>query len=173
MKIKGIVEKVLLKHDAVVVLKNQKTGEVKYIPGENIVTNAGDTWYAQKSCGETPTNDFANLYLATAGPATPAKADDYSDFTVVAGSSKAKSAGYPKTDDDDSDNTGSGVDIVSWKFEYTTGDGPFTDITHSFISIASATGTDPILNSYQWGAAWSKDSSTSAKVFANHTMNGT
>jgi len=159
--------------DAFVVLTNHKTGKVRVIPGRNIVTDEGDKWYAQSACGESPTYTFANLYLATAGPATPAKDDDYSDYTVHAGSEKAKSAGYPKTNDADSDNTGAGVDVVSWKFEYTTGDGPFTAVTHSFIAEASASGTDPLLNSYKWGASWDKDGSTSAKVFANHTMNGT
>ena len=162
----------LVPHDALLVLTNHKTGEVRKIWGRNIVTNAGDVFYAQSACGETPTNAFANLYLATAGPATPAKADTYASFTVVAGSSKAKTATYPKTADDDADNTGAGTDIATWKFEYATGDGPFTSITHSFISIASASGTDPILNSYKWATAWSKDASTSAKVFANHEMLG-
>ncbi len=169
---KALKELLGIEADAFVVLTNHETGEIRIIPGRNLVTNEGDKWYAQSACGETPTNTFANLYLATAGPATPAKDDDYSDFTVAGGSEKAKTAGYPKTNDDDTDNTGAGVDIVSWKYEYSTSDGPFTAITHSFIAAASASGTDPILNSYKWAASWDKDSSTSAKVFANHEMLG-
>lgn len=157
--------------DCFVVLHNEVTGEKRIIPGRNLVTNEGDKWYAQSACGESPTQTFANLYLATAGP-TPAKDDDYSDFTFHAGSEKAPTATYPKTADGDSDNTGAGVDIVSWKYEYTTGDGPFVAVTHSFIAAAGASGTDPILNSYEWGASWGKDASTSAKVFANHEMLG-
>lgn len=159
-------------HDALVLLIDHLTGRREVIAGINIVTDEGDKFYAQCACGETPTNTFANLYLATAGPATPAKDDDYSDYTVAGGSEKAKTATYPKTNDNDTDNTGKGVDVISWKFEYTTGDGPFTAITHSFIAAASASGTDPILNSYKWAASWDKDGSTSAKVFANHTENG-
>lgn len=160
-------------HDALLVLDNHVTGQRRLVWGRNIVTTAGNTWYAEKACAQSPTNAFANLYLATAGPATPAVDDDYSDFTVQAGSEKAKSAGYPKTPDDDADNTGDGATVVSWKFEYTTGDGPFaTAITHSFIAKAGASGTDPILNSYKWASSWTKDSSTSAKVFANHTVLG-
>lgn len=158
-------------HDAVLMLRNEVTGEVILVPGRNIITNEGDKWYAQQACGETPTKSFANLYLATSGPATPAKTDDYDDFGGVTGE-KAKSAGYPKTNDDDGDNTGSGVDIVSWKFEYTTSDGPYSAITHSFIAEASAGAGAAILNSYKWGSSWSKDSSTSAKIFANHEMSG-
>ena len=161
----------ILAGDALLVLENHKTREVKRVWGRNIVTDEGDKWYAQKICGESPTNVFANLYLATGGPVTPAKTDNYGSFTGVTGE-RAQTAGYPKTNDDDVDNTEAGVDIVSWKFEYTTVDGPFTSITHSFISKAAAGGTDPILNSYKWAAAWSKDSSTSAKIFANHEMLG-
>jgi len=161
----------ILAGDALLVLENHKTREVKRVWGRNIVTDEGDKWYAQKICGEIPTNDFANLYLATGGPATPAKTDNYGSFTGVTGE-KAKAVGYPKTNDADADNTEAGVDIVSWKFEYTTSDGPFTSITHSFISKAAAVGTDPILNSYKWAAAWSKDNATSAKIFANHEMLG-
>ena len=160
--------------DALVILTNHRTGEVKKIWGRNIVTNAGDVWYAQSACGESPTNTFANLYLATAGPGTPAKDDDFSDYTLTGGSptNKAVSATYPKTNDGDSDNTGAGVDIVSWLFEFSTSDGPYSTITHSFIAASGASGTDPLLNSYKWAASWDKDASTSAKVFANHEMLG-
>ena len=161
------------KHDGLLVLEHHITGQKRAIWGRNIVTTAGNVWYAEKACGLTPTNAFANLYLATAGPATPAVGDDYADFTVQAGSEKAKSAGYPDCPDDDADNTGDGATVVSWKFEYATSDGPFSSaITHSFIAKAAASGTDPLLNSYKWGSSWTKDASTSAKVFANHTMLG-
>ncbi len=161
--------------DAFVVLHNEITGEKRIILGRNLVTDAGDRWYAESACGEAQTNDFVNLYLATAcseGGGDPTKTSNYSHFTLHAGSEKAPTATYPKTNDPDGDNTGAGVDIVSWLYEYTTGDGPFVDVTHSFISIVTASGTDPILNGYKWGAAWSKDASTSAKVFANHEMLG-
>jgi len=164
-----------LKADAFVILKNHRTGEVKIIPGRNLVTNEGDKWYAQSACGETPTQTFANLYLATAcseGGGDPTKTSNYSHFTVAGGSEKAPTATYPKTNDPDGDNTGSGVDVVSWLHEYLTTDGPFTAITHQFIAAAAASGTDPILNGYKWAASWDKDASTSAKVFTNHEMLG-
>jgi hypothetical protein len=162
-------------HDALLVLTDERTGEKRHIWGRNIVTNAGDVWYAQSAASEATTNAFANLYLATAcseAGGTPIKASDYGDFTVHAGSEKAKTATYPKTADADADNTGAGTDIVSWKFEYAAGDGPFVAITHSFIAKAGAGGVDPILNGYKWGATWAKDAFTSAKVFANHEMLG-
>ncbi len=162
----------LAPHDALLVLTNHKTGEVRKIWGRNIITHAGDIYYAQSAAGEAVTNDFNSLYLATAGPAAD-KGDDYGDFTVVAGSEQAVENLYPRTNDPDADNTGAGVNIVTWLFEYGTADGPFVNITHSFISITGAGGTDPILNSYEWAAAWDKDEFTSATIFSNHEFEGT
>ena len=170
-KLRSKIRQMLIeKHGVLLVLHNHKTGKKQYIFGDNIVTNEGDLWYAQSACGEEPDKAFANLFLCTAGPGTPGKADDYSDFTVD--DDKAVSGSYPMTDDQDGDNSGAGVDIVTWLFEFTTGDGPYVDITHCFIAASGASGLDPILNSYKWGAAWSKDGDTSAKVFVNHEMLG-
>lgn len=162
----------ILKSDAFVVLTNHKTGLKSVIRARNIVTNAGDIYYAERGAAETPTETFTSLYLVTAGPVTVAKTDDTDDHTEHAGSEKAVSASYPRTNDPDGDNTDAGVDVVSWLFEYTTGDGPFTAITHSYISIATAGAAQAILNSYEWPASWGKDASTSAKVFMNHEMAG-
>lgn len=159
-------------HDALLVLENYKTGKKRHIWGKNLVTNEGDKWYAQSACGEVPTNDFDSLYLATAGPDPVLKTTDYDDFTRHAGDEKHLTAAYPKSNDDDGDNAGAGVDIVSWKFEYDVADGPFVAITHSFISITGAAAAETILNGYKWAVAWDKDASTSAKIFANHEMLG-
>jgi hypothetical protein len=163
-------------HDALLVLTDKVTGRQRRIWGRNLVTTAGNVWYAQKACGQSPTNDFDSLYLATAcaeGGGNPIVTSDYGDFTVQAGSEKHVTATYPMTPDTDTDNTGDGTTVVSWKFEYAAGDGPFaTAITHSFIAKTGASGTDPILNGYKWASSWTKDASTSAKVFANHTILG-
>jgi len=173
--VKSLKELLSVKCDAFVVLTNHETGEVKVIPGRNLVTDAGDVWYAESACGQVPTNDFDSLYLATAcseAGGNPIKGSDYDDFTLHAGSEKHATAGYPQCPDADADNTGDGADIVSWKFEYVVADGPFVAITHSFISITGAGAGAAILNGYKWAAAWDKDAATSAKIFANHEMLG-
>lgn len=160
-------------HDALVVLEHHVTGQKTFIWGRNIVTTAGNTWYSQSSCAQTPTNDFDSVYLATAAsPDTPTVTANYGNFTVHSGSAKHKSTSYPMCPDTDADNTGDGATIVSWAFSYATGDGPFTAVTHSFIAKTGAGGTDPTLSAYKWAASWAKDASTSAKVFSNHTMLG-
>lgn len=175
-KLERLLEKMNIggehEHDALVVLTNEKTGKTRHIWGRNIVTTAGNVYYAQKATGATPTNAFSYLYLSTAGPSTPAVTDTYASFNSGQTAGKAVDGTYPMVPDTDSDNIGLGTTVASWRHSYTTGDGPYTSIQWSFISKVSASGTDPILNSYKWGSAWSKDSSTSAKVFTNHTFLG-
>ena len=156
----------------VAVLENQKTGEKQIIETHNIVSDAGDIYYAQSGAAESPTNTFVNLYLGTSVSSPPAKANDYSDLTLQAASEKAPTATYPKTNDGDSDNTGSGTDVVTWTYEYTAGDGPWTGITDGMISIATASGTDPILCHFEFAASFDKDSDTTLKVIVNHNANG-
>ena len=90
------------------------------IPGKNIITSDGDIYYAQKSVGETPTDDFTagGVRIGT-GSTTPAKAD--TDVTTfITGFSIAESSGYPKTNDSDTDNSGRGTSTVTWLYEFTT-----------------------------------------------------
>lgn len=137
----------------------------------NIITNAGDEWYAQSACGEIPTNAFANLVLGSAG-SVPAKTDTYDSITPIAGTNKAKSTGYPKTNDDDPDNTGKGVDIVSWKFEYAKADFSAPSITDGVITIASPAAGSPVLCHFKFAEAFAKTADDTLKVFVNHEMSG-
>ncbi len=173
----GNREFMLPKDNIILVLEHHVTGQKKFHYGKNIVTTAGNVFYAQEiSIGVlasgSPTNVFTQLYLSTAGPATPAVTDTYATFNSGQQAGKAVTAAYPKTADGDSDNTGAGATVLTWLHSFTTGDGPYTAIQWCFIAKAGASGSDPILNSYKFGAAWNKDASTSAKIFTNHTFLG-
>jgi len=170
-----VIVRALLRHrpeeNVAVILHNDKK-ILDLIFGKNMVTDEGDKFYGQSACGEVPDRAFSDLYLASAGPVAPAKDDDRSDFTDIAGSNKTKSGGYPKTNDADPDNTGAGVDVISWLFSYATGDGPFAAITHGYITVNAPGAAEHLLCSMKFGASWAKDGDTSAKVFINHTCNG-
>lgn len=157
--------------NAVAILRKGKD-LVGFVFGKNIVTTTGDVYYAQKACGETPTNNYTDMYLASAGPATPAKTDNRANFTDVASSNKAKSANYPKTADNDTDNTGNGANIASWLFSYAAGDGNWANISHAYVTKNAPGASESLLCGIKFGANWSKDSNTSAKVFVNHAANG-
>lgn len=142
----------------------------------NIVTTAGDVWYAQKACGESPTNTFANLKLSTVDwGSTPDKTTDSGDIaSQISGSSKAVSATYPKTADSDTDNSGAGTDVVSWLFSYSKAD--FNDASIDAGAIAASgttlgTGTDPLLTAFDL-TAFAKTANDTLKVFVNHAMEG-
>jgi hypothetical protein len=143
-----------------------------FVFGQNIVTTTGEIYYAQKACGESPTNAYLDMYLGSNGPATPAKTDNRGNFTDIGSSNKANSAGYPKSNDNDTDNTGNGANTISWLFSYAANDGNFANIGWCYITKHSPAANDSLLCSVKFGANWNKDGNTSAKVFVNHAQNG-
>ncbi len=173
IEVNGII---VPKHKNILIVReNEKGSELIY--ASNIVTDAGDVYYAQSATAETPTNAFTSLYLSeTVWSPSPAKDSDSADLaTIIAGTEKAVSATYPKTNDGDSDNTGAGTDVVSWLFSYTQGDFNSLAITAGAISIAAVpawgSGTTPMLTAFDL-SSFAKSASDTLKVFVNHTMNG-
>jgi hypothetical protein len=140
------------------------------IPAGNIVTDAGDVYYAQRGAAESPTNAFGVAELASAG--TPAKGADRSAFTMIGSTEKAHTATYPKTNDGDADNTGAGVDIVSFLVSYTKTDFTAASITHGIITNVTPGASEPILTGYAFAAAFEKTADDTLKVFVNHTFTG-
>jgi hypothetical protein len=160
-----------------IVKTNQDTGEKTWYHAKNIVTNDGDLYYAQKSVAGTPTSDFGGsdgrMELRT-GSATPAKAHVYSDVTTpVTASRKIKDSAYPKTADDDSDNTGSGADIVTWRTSWTTSDFNATAIIGGCFHVggASPASGSKLLTHFSI-TSFNKTASDTLKIFVNHTFNG-
>ena len=160
-----------------IVKTNGETGEKTWYHAKNIVTNDGDLYYAQKSVAETPTSDFGGsdgrMELRTVS-ATPAKAHVYSDVTTpVTASRKAKDSGYPKTADDDSDNTGAGTDIATWRTSWTTSDFNATAIIGGCFHVggASPASGSKLLTHFSI-TSFNKTASDTLKIFVNHTFNG-
>jgi carbon monoxide dehydrogenase subunit G len=152
----------------VALLKDEKTGRTRLIPGVNIVTNDGDQYYAEAAAG-TPSWSVAGMRLGT-NNTSPTKSD--SDVTAfLSGSGKGIDSGYPKTDDDDADNTGAGADIVTWRVSYGTGEANGTGITELAIVDNISTPTNALTHAL-FGASFDKTSSDTLKVFCNHTFNG-
>jgi len=160
-----------------VVKENSETGKKTWLYTHNIVTNDGDLFYAQQAVGESPTSDFdgssGRMELRT-GSATPAKGDTYAQVaTPVTASRKAIDANYPKTNDGDGDNTGSGTDIVTWRTSWTTSDFNATGIVGGCIHVGAASpasGTK-LLTHYSI-TSFDKTASDTLKIFVNHTFTG-
>ena len=142
----------------------------RIIGSRNIVTDAGDLHYAQRGANEAPTNAFGVQIMATAG--TPGKAATDDSFTVIVASEKAHAATYPKTNDGDADNTGAGVDIVTWLVSYLKADFNDAAITHGIVTNAAPGVTEPLLTGYAFASSFAKTADDTLKVFVNHEMLG-
>jgi len=141
----------------VCIVRESINGDKTWYYAKNIVTNDGDLFYAQQ-----------------AGTVTPAKGDTYTTVTTpVTSSRKIIDSTYPKTNDGDSDNTGSGTDIVTWRTSWTTSDFNATSIIGGCIHVggASPSSGSKLLTHFSI-TSFDKTSSDTLKIFVNHTFNG-
>jgi hypothetical protein len=148
---------------------------------KNIVTDDGDIFYAKMGALEarSANEDFEAGRMELNNPAsadTLLKTDDYSDvLTPITASRKIYDATYPKTNDGDADNTGAGVDVVSYLTSWTTSDfndGGTTIKGGMIHDNASPTANSSILTHYSFGTPFNKTASDTLKVFVNHEMLG-
>lgn len=177
--------------NVIVVLEDQRTGKKRVYRSKNIVTDAGDLYYAERGAllttgspiGPVPTNFtdtngvpdmIMELYDNTVANTAPGKVNNRSDLNGVlaTGSAQAIDATYPKVNDGDGDNTGSGVDIITYRVSYATGDANLADISDVILTNPTPGASEPIIMHAEFGSAFTKTASDTLKVFVNHRMNG-
>lgn len=146
-------------------------GDIERTELVNIVTNAGDLYYAQMAMGETPDVDFTAGGLRLGTGTTAVGKTDTDVTTFVTGSGKAVKNTYPMTDDQDADNTGAGADIATWTFEYLTSEANSEDIAEGAI-VNNTTTPTAALSHFLFAAPFTKTSSDTLKVIVNHQFNG-
>lgn len=158
-------------------LRDPKTGQITaQFRHKNIVTTAGDEFYAQAIAQRfgngTAANAFAAMYLGTAGNA-PAKNSVFSDLTaVVSGSERSFDSGYPQDNDPDSTNpVGDKTRVLTYRVTYPAGTATATGINRVAISIASAVAGSPLLM-YATFSAFDKGAGDELVMFVNHTFTG-
>jgi hypothetical protein len=158
----------------VVVVLKRSDGEKKIwrYKNINIVTNEGDRYYAQKAAEETPTNNFNTMYLGNGVQPTWSKTSNHGTLAgLISGSAKTVASGYPKTNDTDPDNTGGGVDVVTWKFSWDKTDFAANGINQADISVAGASPSSPILTGFNV-ASFNKTLDDTLTIFVNHSIEG-
>lgn len=141
---------------------------------ENLVTTAGDVFYAQKGSGLATTNAFDALVLGT-GSATPAKSSTYAAMTPVSGSLKRFDAGYPKNDDQDAGNTGKGAAVVTYRVTYSASEANSANISRLAITNfqnGSPGASEPLLCHAAFGSSFTKAGTDTLTVYWNHTILG-
>lgn len=157
----------------IAILQNVETGEKRIHKTRNIITDAGDVYYAQSAAGEAVTNAFDTMWLGNTNASTPGKASDSDDITLIANSAKLVKATYPLTNDGDADNTGAGLDILTWTFEWAAGDFNDADIADGMIGVGAHGATEPALTHFEFtGGAFAKTASDTLKVIVNHEFLG-
>ena len=150
----------------------------------NEVTNDGEIGYANQAAEEAPAanEDFFVTALSNEQLANPASqnailaTDTWAQFdlvsTSIAGSNKNFDAAFPKRNDGDADNTGAGVDIVSFLTSYTTGD--FNDGGTTIKNFAILDNNSPVdatkLLTHGQITAFNKTATDTLKFFINHEM---
>lgn len=168
------------KMNVLLVLQDAATGRVeRVVEGHNVVTLKGDQYYAEKGANQTPawTFNLGRFIIAQSYKGTASTTKTYGDFVFTTFSGiKTFDSGYPKTNDTDTDNTGSGVRVVTWRRTYTTAQGNFT-IKALGIGRAGATTTAAVslrflLNFITLTTAQrvTKTSSQTLKAFVNHSF---
>ena len=159
----------------VIIVLERKDGskEIMRFDNVNIVTTAGDVYYAQRACGETPTNNFNTMVLGNGTQPTWGKNSTYSDLGgPIAESAKTVAPGYPKTNDTDPDNDGGGVDVVTWKFYWSKTDFSANGINQAVITIADPSTGSPILTGFNISPAFDKTQYDTLTIFVNHSFEG-
>lgn len=156
----------------VVIVLRRGDGSIVRRFAKNIVTNAGDVWYAQRACGETPTNNFNTMVLGNGTQPTWSKTSTYSTLAgAISGSTKTVSSGYPKTNDTDPDNGGGGADVVTWKFAWAKTDFSANGINQAVITIPSPSSGSPILTGFNM-TPFDKTNNDTLTIFVNHSIEG-
>lgn len=168
------VDKIKARGKVTAILRNIHTGEERVYETHNIITNAGDVYYAQKAAGESPTNAFDTMWLGIAdGSSAPDKGNDSDDLDFIANSAKTVKSGYPKTDDDDPDNTGADTNVVTWTFEWGAADFNNAAISDGMIGVGAYGASEPVLTHFEFtGGPFAKTSSDTLKVIVNHEFEG-
>jgi hypothetical protein len=172
-------EKARQKDHVLLVWKDKTTGEViKTARADNIVTNAGNKFYAQRGASEVASLTFETITVAAAGIAVSAGATYGQNTTnVPTGGAATVDSGYPKTSDDDADNTGADSNVVTWRASYTTAEAN-TNIKAVMVHQAQAStkvataSSNFLLNVVTLAVSEPKTSNSTLTAFVNHTFLG-
>lgn len=155
----------------VVVILEGVYGKKRFV-FNNMITNAGDIFYAQRGANQTPTNAFSNLFLGSKAIPTVSKTSNFASMTLIAGTNKALTATFPKTNDTDPDNGHGAANTVTYKYVYGKADFNAPSITEGVIAIPTATGTNPVLCHFAFPSAFEKTANDTLTVFVNHQSIG-
>ena len=157
------------KENITLVIKDAEGNITNIVKGSNIVTNDGDTAYAQMIVSEATNFDTPSIRLGTSVVAVGKVDTDVNTF--IAGSAKGLDVGFPQRNNSDPGNTDGGVDVITWKFTYALGDLNTTGISEGAIVDDGVTPTTA-LNHFLFAAPFDVASTDQLTCYVNHSFNG-
>ncbi len=174
-------ERLEVKGRLLVVLTDINTGKRRVYKSKNIVTNAGDLFYAERGVAQAIPSNFVDgagafdgvMELYNGASAAPAKANDRSAMVgLVSGSEKAMTSSYPKLNDADARNTGAGADVITYLASYLTSEANAASIADVILTNPSPGASEALLMHAEFGTPFEKTSADTLDVFINHTITG-
>lgn len=168
---------------ATIILRNGAGEILSRQTVDNLITTIGLEYYGYQGTGigsQVPTAHFTSganqtfdgvFGLGSAGSA-PSVGSGFADITnLVTGSLLVPDTNYPQNDDTgDADNTGDGINVVTYTRTWAAGVADDPAIDRVFITNPSPTGDENMLMYAVFGAPINKTSNDSLKVIINHTF---
>lgn len=142
----------------------------KQVWGSNIITDDGDTFYAQKIVGETSAFFETPYMLLGTGTTLPAKTDVGVELPIT-GAYKQVDAGMPQRDNQDTGNPDGGVNVVTWKFSFPLGGVVATGISEGAIVDDGAAPTNA-LNHFLFSNTFDLTDTDQLTIYVNHALVG-
>ena len=158
------------KENITLVIKDLEGNVKQVVKGQNIITNSGDEFYAQKIVGETNTKFETPAVTLGTGTTLPSKTDTGVE-TPIASSDKTLDAGFPQRDNQDPGNTDGGTTTVTWKFSYPLGAVVATGVSEGAIVDNGAAPTDA-LNHFLFATPFDITATDQLTVYCNHKLVG-
>lgn len=184
----ALKEKSKFQESVVLVYQDASTGKVVRIVegGPNIVTDAGDKFYARRGAGETVnTNSFpfhtgnmvvAKSYTVTGAAKKTATFGKFVGLTTTYTGRQSFESGYPKTADSDTNNTSRTADGITYKAIYGTTKANYTIRAVGLCRAGATTNSSGQLLAFKTlpSASWvQKTSSLTLTVYITHVFLGT
>lgn len=166
-------------HDNVVIMTERPEGPSCFLRewqyNANLVTNHGDEYYALRGAVGTPAAGSGASRMELANPGTmivPAKGNTYASLTsAITASRKVFDTGYPKVNDDDTNNPGRGTKVVTYRVTWQGADFNALGIKNGAIH-DHATSPVNIISLFKVEPAKDKASTDTMTVWVNHSMLG-
>ena len=169
-----------IEENVAAVLTNIETGEKRVIRTHNIITIQGDVMYS-RAAGKgingveiVPTIAGMRLGYNTSTPGTPGKS--HTDMSMASTPStpfatRVVDSGYPKVNDDDTNNPGRGSTTLSWRCSFGASEAVHVDIaTLDLPNIFTAPSYSLCIANF--AAKFEKTAVNTLQVYVNHTFLG-